>query len=111
MDRMMPVVHLEPGTAIPLTRATRWLDVDALAFDDPLTGAPTRVLVVKGSGGDLGTLTAGKSGPGSTFWSWTAGGASNFDLVRGDLGTLLATSGDFKAALDALPPGLEDLAL
>jgi hypothetical protein len=29
----------------------------------------------------------------------------NFDLVRGDLGTLVATSGDFKAALDALPIG------
>jgi len=51
----------------------------------------------------LGSLTAGKSGPGSTFWSWTGGGAANFDLVRGDLGTLLATSGDFQAALDALP--------
>lgn len=40
MDRMMPVVYLEPGTAIPLPRATRSLDVDALSFDDPLTGAP-----------------------------------------------------------------------
>ncbi len=27
-------------------------------LDDPVTGAPTPVLVVKGSGGDLGTLTA-----------------------------------------------------
>jgi len=53
----------------------------------------------------LGSLSAGKSGPGSTFWSWTAGGASHFDLMRGDLGTLLATSGDFNAALNALPVG------
>jgi len=51
----------------------------------------------------LGTLTAGKSGPGNTFWAWTSGGASNFDLVRGDLGTLLATAGDYNAALGALP--------
>src|SRR5438093_8469014 len=28
-----------------------------LVFDDPVTGQPTRVLAVKGSGGDLGTLT------------------------------------------------------
>ena len=39
MDRMMPVVHLEPGTVLPLPRATRSLDVDALAFEDPLAGA------------------------------------------------------------------------
>ena len=29
-----------------------------VTLDDPVTGAPTSVLVVKGSGGDLGTLTA-----------------------------------------------------
>jgi rhamnulose-1-phosphate aldolase/alcohol dehydrogenase len=29
-----------------------------VTLDDPVTGAATRVLVVKGSGGDLGTLTA-----------------------------------------------------
>jgi rhamnulose-1-phosphate aldolase/alcohol dehydrogenase len=29
-----------------------------VTLDDPITGAPTPVLVVKGSGGDLGTLTA-----------------------------------------------------
>ena len=28
-----------------------------LTLDDPITGAPTRVLAVKGSGGDLGTMT------------------------------------------------------
>ncbi len=40
MDRMMPVVHLEPSAPIPLPRATRTLDVDGLTFDDPLTGSP-----------------------------------------------------------------------
>ena len=39
MDRMMPVAHLEPGAAIPLPRAARALDVNALDYDDPLTGA------------------------------------------------------------------------
>src|SRR5438128_459982 len=29
-----------------------------LTLPDPVTGAPVRVLAVKGSGGDLGTLTA-----------------------------------------------------
>jgi rhamnose utilization protein RhaD (predicted bifunctional aldolase and dehydrogenase) len=28
-----------------------------LALPDPITGEPTRVLAVKGSGGDLGTMT------------------------------------------------------
>ncbi len=39
MDRMMPVVHLEPATPIVLPRAAQTLDVEALTFDDPLTGA------------------------------------------------------------------------
>ena len=39
MDRMMPVVHLEPGSVIPLPRSARTLDVEALGYDDPLTGA------------------------------------------------------------------------
>jgi hypothetical protein len=50
-----------------------------------------------------GMLTAAKSG-GSTVWNWTAGGATLYDLMRGDLGTLIATGGDFHAALDAIPP-------
>ncbi len=40
MDRMMPVVHLEPGQAIALPRAAQTLHVDALAFQDPLSGQP-----------------------------------------------------------------------
>ncbi len=40
MDRMMPVVHLEPDRAIALPRAMQTLDVDALTFEDPLSGAP-----------------------------------------------------------------------
>jgi hypothetical protein len=51
-----------------------------------------------------GTLGASKNG-GDAVWSWTSGGASTFDLVRGDLDALRATSGDFGAALDALPGG------
>jgi CubicO group peptidase (beta-lactamase class C family) len=39
MDRMMPVVHLEPGEAIPLPRSTRAIGVEELDYDDPLTGA------------------------------------------------------------------------
>jgi len=58
----------------------------------------------------LGSLFAGKSGTGSTVWSWSSGGASAFDLMRGDLGALHASSGDFTAALDALPGG-EDACL
>jgi CubicO group peptidase (beta-lactamase class C family) len=40
MDRMMPVVHLEPGETIPLPGAAHTLDVNALTYDDPLTGKP-----------------------------------------------------------------------
>jgi len=40
MDRMMPVVHVEPAAPIPLPRASHTLDVDALIFDDPLTQQP-----------------------------------------------------------------------
>jgi CubicO group peptidase (beta-lactamase class C family) len=39
MDRMMPVVHLEPANTIALPRATTTLNIEALVFDDPLTGA------------------------------------------------------------------------
>ncbi|WP_188859700.1 serine hydrolase domain-containing protein [Marinobacterium nitratireducens] len=39
MDRMMPTVHLEPGTqSIPLQRAARPLALDKIAFTDPLGG-------------------------------------------------------------------------
>lgn len=51
----------------------------------------------------LGSLSASKSGATEAVWTWTAGGAATFDLVRGDLGTLRSTGGDFTAALDALP--------
>jgi len=37
MDRMMPLVHLEPAVSIPLPRAPQSLDVEALTFDDPWT--------------------------------------------------------------------------
>jgi len=49
-----------------------------------------------------GTLTASKSS-GNTVWSWTTGGASAWDLVRGDLPTLRSTGGNFTAALNAIP--------
>ena len=39
MDRMMPVVHLA-GETIPLSGAAHTLDVNALTYDDPLTGEP-----------------------------------------------------------------------
>lgn len=58
----------------------------------------------------IGTLSAAKDGTGATVWSWTSGGATVFDLVRGDLGTLVSTSGDFGAAIDALPAGQACLA-
>ncbi len=51
-----------------------------------------------------GTLTATKSG-GTTGWAWTSGGASAYDLVRGDLMTLVSSAGNFQAAIDALPAG------
>jgi hypothetical protein len=53
----------------------------------------------------LGSLGASKSGTTGTVWSWTSGGATAFDLVRGDLGALRSTAGDFAAALNALPGG------
>ena len=37
MDRMMPVVHLEPAAVLPLPRSGGTLDVEALTFVDPLT--------------------------------------------------------------------------
>jgi hypothetical protein len=49
-----------------------------------------------------GTLRATKA-EGGTTWTWTTGGASAYDLVQGDLGTLFATSGDFAAAVGAFP--------
>lgn len=52
-----------------------------------------------------GVLTAGKNGSGAAVWSWTAGGASRYDLVRGDLDALRASGGDYAAALNALPGG------
>jgi hypothetical protein len=52
-----------------------------------------------------GSIGASKSGTQNATWTWGSGGASTFDLVRGDLGTLRATGGDFHAALDALPAG------
>jgi hypothetical protein len=51
-----------------------------------------------------GNLFGTKDG-GVPTWSWTAGGATAFDLVRGDLNVLRSTGGDFQAALDALPVG------
>jgi hypothetical protein len=53
----------------------------------------------------LGSLMGSKSGSGDPVWSWTSGGATAFDLVRGDLDVLRSTGGDFAAALDALPGG------
>ncbi len=50
-----------------------------------------------------GPLGASRSG-GSVTWSWAAGGAAAFDLVRGDLMTLRGSGGDFAAAIDVLPP-------
>jgi CubicO group peptidase (beta-lactamase class C family) len=40
MDRMMPVVYLEPADPIALPHAAQMLDVDALTFEDPWTGRP-----------------------------------------------------------------------
>jgi len=50
----------------------------------------------------IGHLDGAKSG-GNAVWSWSSGGASTFDLVRGDLMALRATGGNFQQALDALP--------
>ena len=49
-----------------------------------------------------GLLTASKSGEGS-LWEWTGGGATAYDLIRGDLTTLRSSGGDFQAAVNALP--------
>ncbi len=40
MDRMMPVVYLEPAARDCVAARTATLDVEALAFEDPLTGQP-----------------------------------------------------------------------
>jgi CubicO group peptidase (beta-lactamase class C family) len=40
MDRMMPVVFLEPNAPIELPRAAHAFDVDALIFGDPLSDRP-----------------------------------------------------------------------
>lgn len=53
----------------------------------------------------LGSLTASKSGATDAVWSWTSGGAVAWDLVRGDLGTLRSSGGDYISALQALPGG------
>ncbi|HKQ60883.1 MAG TPA: galactose oxidase-like domain-containing protein [Candidatus Polarisedimenticolaceae bacterium] len=49
--------------------------------------------------GYSGLLTAGKSAPEDALWSWTAGGAGAYDLVRGDLDALRASDGDFSTAV------------
>jgi hypothetical protein len=49
-----------------------------------------------------GSLAASRSG-GSVTWSWTAGGAATYDVVRGDLTTLRSSGGDFAAAIAAIP--------
>lgn len=50
-----------------------------------------------------GRLAAAKPGPGDVLWTWSAGGAAAFELVRGDLDELRSSGGDFTAALAALP--------
>ena len=49
-----------------------------------------------------GLLSVSKSGA-DALYDWTAGGASAYDLIRGDLSTLRSTGGDFQQAVDALP--------
>jgi hypothetical protein len=51
----------------------------------------------------LGVIGASKSGSGDVDWTWTSGGATAFDVVRGDLDVLRGSGGDFTAAIDALP--------
>ena len=55
--------------------------------------------------GYSGSLTAAKAGGTDISWSWTQGGAGQFDLLQGDLGTLRSSGGDFTSALDAVPGG------
>jgi hypothetical protein len=50
-----------------------------------------------------GSLTASKSGGSAALWGWTDGGATAYDLIRGDLSTLRSSGGDFQAAVDAVP--------
>jgi len=50
-----------------------------------------------------GSLGASKSGV-TVSWSWTDGGATTFDLIRGDLTALRDTGGDFAAAVEAISP-------
>jgi hypothetical protein len=52
-----------------------------------------------------GAIEASKSPSAEVTWSWTAGGADAYDIVRGNLDMLRASGGDFTAALDALPDG------
>ena len=40
----------------------------------------------------------------TTTLSWSAGGVGLFDVVRGDLGVLRSTGGDFTQALNAIAP-------
>ena len=44
---------------------------------------------------------------GTTTLAWTASDVGRFDVVRGDLRTLTATSGDFTAALNAITPAAD----
>ena len=104
---------------VPLTLGTlevgsgdvaRWhLGAWSLWFTDP--GFPD-----DGVGRDLslpcigpaysGTVVLAK-GPSGTEISWTAGGAALYDVVRGSLGVLRSTAGDFTQALDAILPGTD----
>jgi len=54
-----------------------------------------------------GAIRAAKSPTDEVIWSWTAGDAEWYDVVRGSLDMLRATDGDFTAALDAIPIGEE----
>ena len=71
----------------------------ASAPSDPVTATPQCA-----TPSYAGVLSGTKSG-GEIMWAWSAGGASAFDLIRGDLETLRSTGGDFGAAIDALPSG------
>ena len=57
-----------------------------------------------------GAIEASKSETNEVTWSWTAGGADWYDVVRGSLDMLRTTGGDFGASLDAMPGG-EDVCL
>jgi Galactose oxidase-like, Early set domain/PKD domain len=53
----------------------------------------------------VGSLTAAKAGGTDVSWSWTQGGAGQFDLLQGDLGALRSSGGDFTSALNAVASG------